>query len=128
VFIPYGKGRKGGVHFYVGCTKHLCSICGAHTHLAEVHEQWAQRVSGKKMKEASARFGKAKVCSQGLPVTDALKVVVDDPHMDFVEDKGLGREAWVCRKCLNKDGMNTQGHSFSGAIKHAQSTGTQVQY
>lgn len=63
VFIPYGKGKKGGLHFYVGCMKHLCDICGVHTHLAEVHEQWVQRVSGKKRKGASARLSDAKVRS-----------------------------------------------------------------
>lgn len=105
----------------VGCSKHVCEICLKSGHRAEVHERFADRSTGGKRKAPETLIQDAKRRA-AAPESAALKVVVDDPLMEFVEAKGLSKEAWRCNACLNKKGSPLFGLSFTGAIKHASSS------
>lgn len=114
-FVPFGKARKGGFTVYVGCT---AFICGLKTHLAEVHEKWADRIKGMKRWAAIGLIKKAKRRNEGLPESETMKSVVKNPKMEFVADGGLGKQAWRCTSCKTGSGEAVCGESFSQALKH----------
>jgi hypothetical protein len=87
-------------------------------HLAEVHEKWADRTKGMKRRAAIGLIRKAKRRNEGLPESEKMKPVVEDPKMEFVVDRGLGKEAWRCNSCKTGSGEAVCGESFSQALKH----------
>jgi hypothetical protein len=121
VFVPFGKGKKGGFTVYVGCTAFTCEICNAKFHLAVVHDKWADRTKGMKRKAAVGLIRKAKRRTVEIPESELMKPVVEDSKMEFVVDKGLGKEAWRCTTCKTSFGEVVCGESFSQALKHQQS-------
>jgi hypothetical protein len=120
-FVPFGKGRSRRFTVYVGCTIQTCALCKEHGHLAEVHEKWASRTTGMKRKAAVGLIRRAKKRQTGLPESELMLPVVEDSSMEFVEDKGLGKEAWRCTVCQNDAGEAICGESFSQALKHVES-------
>jgi hypothetical protein len=90
-------------------------------HRAEVHEKFADRSTGRKRKAAGSLIHDAKRRAIVPESAALLKVVVEDLLMEFVEAKGLSKEAWRCSACLNKKGSPLFGLSYSEAITHAKS-------
>jgi hypothetical protein len=121
--IPVGKGRESStvLTLIVGCSRHTCEICLKSEHRAEMHENFADRSTGGKRKAAGSLIHDAKRRAI-VPESAALKVVLEDPLMEFVETKGLSKEAWRCSACLNKKGIPLFGLSYTGAITHAKSS------
>jgi hypothetical protein len=121
LFVAFGKGSPGGVTLYAGCTVQVCGICNQAGHLAEVHDKWANRTKGLKRKAATGLIRRAKQRVVGLPESELMKPVVDDSNIQFVEDRGLRKEAWRCTLCLTRNGKVVCGESFSQALKHVTS-------
>lgn len=121
IFVPFGAEKTGDFTLYVGCTAFLCKICNVKPHREDVHDKWADRTKGMKRKAAVGLIRRAKRRTSDLPDSELLKPVVDDPKMEFVADKGLGKEAWRCTSCKTATGEAVCGESFSQAIKHQQS-------
>jgi hypothetical protein len=120
-FVPFKKGRSRGFTVYVGCTMQTCALCKEHGHLAEVHEKWANRTRGMKRKAAVGLIRRVKKRQTGLPESELMLPVVEDSSMEFVEDKGLKKEAWRCTVCQKVAGEAICGESFSQALKHVES-------
>lgn len=104
----------------MGCIVQICALCKEPCHLAEVHEKWASGTRGMKRKAAVGLIRRAKKRESGLPESELMLPVVED-SMEFVEDKGLGKEAWRCNVCKNDAGAAICGESFSQALKHVAS-------
>jgi hypothetical protein len=122
VRIPVGKGKGSSrvLTFILGCSKHSCDVCLRGGHLGAVHEKFAGRSTGGKRKASGALIRDAKRRAD-VPESDPLKVVREDPPMEFVEGKGLSKEAWRCNICSNKEGGHVFGLSFTEAIAHVGS-------
>lgn len=53
-----------------------------------------------------------------VPDTPILKVIKEDPYIQFLTGPGFARQAWACSGCFGKNNTYIQGNNYIGCGQH----------